>query len=218
MGLLYKINDLISNYNRSVLSDKTIVKYYKKGLLIETPIKPNQIQPNSVDLTLGKSFKKILSNDIMSDTYESGGQIFTRNQIGFINPSKPIKYESGESKEFIIQPREFLLLASYEVLNIPNGIISFVQGRSSVARIGIQTEQAGLIDSGFRGTITFEVYNETQYPIKLYAGMRIAQVYFFKSQYANKLYGNDKKSKYLNQMDATGSKINNDIEFSEYRK
>ncbi len=218
MGLLYKINDLISNYNRSVLSDKTIMKYYKKGKLIETLIKSDQIQPNSVDLTLGESFKKILSNDTMSDSYVSGGQLFTRDQIAFINPSKPIKYESGESKEFIIQPGEFLLLASYEILNIPNGIISFVQGRSSIARIGIQTEQAGLIDSGFRGTITFEVYNETMYPIKLYAGMRIAQVYFFKSQYSNKIYGMKKGSKYSNQMDATGSKINNDPELYKFNK
>ena len=217
MGLLYKINNLISDCSRSVLSDKTIVKYYKKGLLIESPLlNSSQIQPNSVDLTLGESFKKILSNDIMSDSYV--GQLFTRDQIAFINPSKPIKYESGESKEFIIQPGEFLLLASCEVLNIPNGIISFVQGRSSIARIGIQTEQAGLIDSGFRGTITFEVYNETNYPIKLYSGMRIAQVYFFKSQYSNKVYGIEKRSKYFNQMDATGSKINNDPELYKYNR
>ena len=199
---------------RPVLSDKSIMKYNQKGLLIEQPIEPVQLQPNSVDLTLGGSWKLIKSNT----EFHGSKAIDPRNEIiykeGSFHKGKP-NTTFANTKYFVLQPNEFALLASKEVLNIPNGIISFVQGRSSVARLAIQTEQAGLIDAGFRGTITFEVYNQSKYPIILFEGMRVAQVYFFKAQYAKKAYGGNLISgKYMDQEEATGSKINRDFLFS----
>lgn len=217
-----KLNDIIMNFKdrgRCVLSDRTILKYNKKGILIKGELKPVQIQPNSIDLTLGNTWKKLMYNDKL-------------NKLKVINPSKEIKYKEGTftpcdpdtyymekalghnpKSYYILEPNEFVLMASKEVLNIPNGILSFVQGRSSIARLGIQTEQAGLIDAGFSGTITFEVKNETNKPIILYEGMRVAQVYFFKSQYALCPYGSKNHgSKYNMQIKATGSRINMDPE------
>lgn len=195
-----------------VLSDRAILKYNADGKLIENTICRYQLQPNSVDLTLGNSWKKLAPNK----------KYF---YIDHVDPKYEILYEGGSfsrnlyidkhKEAYILQPGEFVLMASREILNIPNGIIGFVQGRSSIARMGIQTEQAGLIDAGFRGTITFEVFNQTAYPIVLYAGMRIAQVYFFKAQKAMKLYGSTNKgSKYQKQMLATGSRIHLDPELN----
>jgi dCTP deaminase len=207
-----------------VLSDKSIKKYNDKGLLIEQPIKESQMQPNSVDLTLGNTWKVLKPNT----------QLFRCNSI---DPRIPIAFEEGvfevgrindtiknphrtqgdqieyeEMERYIVQPHTFVLMASNEILNIPNGIIGFVCGRSSVARLAIQTEQAGLIDSGFRGTITFEVFNQSHYPIILYPGMRIAQVYFFKTQRSLAKYGSTGQSKYINQIAAMQSKIHLDPE------
>lgn len=210
---------MITDLFKPVLSDRTIMKYNRKGLLIEQPIPDSQLQPNSVDLTLGGTYKHVQYNfiDLVTRDAGAGLQAVLGHKL-YIDPLKEIKYKSGEFEDkIIIQPKEFVLLASNEILNIPNGILSFVQGRSSVARIGIQTEQAGLIDAGFRGTITFEVYNETEYPIILYKGMRVAQVYFFKAQLASKVYGKEKGSKYSGQIEATGSRISNDPELDKYR-
>lgn len=202
------------NRHRMVLNDHTILKMIKKGELITTPIRPEQLQPNSIDLTLANTWKRPLPNDDVDG-------------VPIINPRKQPKYQEGTffpiyqdgkeiGKSIIIKPKEFLLMASAEILSIPNGILSFVQGRSSVARIGIQTEQAGLIDAGFKGTITFEVYNETDYNIVLYEGMRVAQLYFFKAMYADKPYGSKNKgSKYQQQIEATGSRIHLDRELGE---
>ncbi len=201
---------MLKDLFRPVLSDRTIMKYNKKGILIKDPIPSVQLQPNSVDLTLAGSWKLIRTNSSFKGT-------------SVIDPKMEIMYKEGNfhdgkkgtsfegTRYFVIQPGEFVLLASRETLNIPNGILSFVQGRSSIARLAIQTEQAGLIDSGFKGTITFEVYNQSKYPIILYEGMRIAQVYFFKSQYADTIYGSYLKGKYSGQVEATGSKINHDF-------
>lgn len=202
--------------SRSVLSDKTILKYNKKGLLIENKLSEAQIQPNSIDLTLGPTWKRLKPNS-------------SKFGCRCIDPMKEAAYDSGNFKTidengdptkgyFILPPKSFVLMASNEILNIPNGILSFVQGRSSIARLAIQTEQAGLIDAGFRGTITFEIFNQSDNPIILYEGMRIAQVYFFKSQYADKVYSPSKGSKYKEQIEATGSKVHLDPEFINSNK
>ncbi len=201
---------------RPVFSDRQIMRYNEKGILFETPIKPEQLQPNSVDLTLGGSYKLLIPN-----VTNSTGEV-TYGPDDLIDSRDEIKYEEGVfnhavngSHYFIIQPKQFVLMASNEVLNIPNGVIAFVQGRSSVARLAIQTEQAGLIDAGFRGTITFEVFNQSNFPIILYKGTRFAQVYFFTAQHANKLYGIEKGSKYNGQIEATGSRIHLDQELHQ---
>ena len=209
------VKNRIDDMFRPVLSDRNIMKYNKKGILIETPIKNKQIQPNSVDLTLGKTWKILIPNIVKSSGVNYGPD-------DLIDSREPIKYNEGffehgvnGSHYFTIQPKQFVLMASNEILNVPNGIIAFVQGRSSVARLAIQTEQAGLIDAGFRGTITFEVFNQSEYPIILYAGTRVAQVYFFKAQSAKILYGEDKGSKYNGQIEATGSRIHLDQELHQ---
>lgn len=195
---------------RPVLSDKTILKMHKKGQLVEGVISPTQIQPNSLDLTLGTSMKGL--------DYHPGDIINPTNEINYKSIANDNKTASSVMNRtcYVLDPGQFALMASNEVLNIPNGIIAFVAGRSSVARMGIQVEQAGLIDAGFRGTITFEVCNQSEYPIILYPGMRIAQVYFIKAQYAINPYASENKlSKYQGQYVATGSKINNDPELSK---
>lgn len=198
----------IKDIFRPVLSDDTIMKYNRRGILIEESIPIEQLQPNSVDLTVDNEMLFINPNK-MSD------------HVDIIDPKSkaPIRYShwiAQDNDPLIIAPGEFVLLSSRETLNIPNGIIAFVQGRSSIARMGLQTEQAGLIDSGFEGNITFECFNETKYGIKLYPGMRIAQVYFFKSQYASHVYGSkNSNSKYNNQTGPTETRIQSDFKRKE---
>lgn len=220
MNIFNNIKDIF----RPVLSDKTILKYNEKHLLVEGKLSESQIQPNSIDLTLGNTWKKLTHNNSeRKENVTLGGKDYETMVENNVDLKKPITYDEGlfsidqnGNQYYKIMPGEFVLMASNEILNIPNGILSFVQGRSSIARVGIQTEQAGLIDAGFRGTITFEVFNQTEYPIYLYEGMRIAQVYFFKAQYANKVYGKEKGSKYSGQIEATGSMIYKDPELNKY--
>lgn len=205
------MNNYIRNFFRGftgvVLSDRSILAMNAKGKLIDERLTENQVQPNSVDLTLSDSVSKLN---------------YLERQC--IDPKREIKYTEeyfinnpNEDKEFyILQPGEFVLMASNETINVPNGYIAFVAGRSSIARLGIQVEQAGLIDAGFHGTITFEVYNQTKNPIILYEGMRFAQVYFIKAQPAQRPYAHrNHNSKYQRQVLATGSKINKDPELNK---
>jgi len=79
----------------------------------------------------------------------------------------------------IIHPSTFILAQSFEYICLPNNIMGFVDGRSSLARRGIIIHAtAGSIEPGFRGHITLELGNIGQLPVKLYPLMRIANVHF----------------------------------------
>ncbi|WP_306298989.1 hypothetical protein [Bacillus sp. OV166] len=50
---------------------------------------------------------------------------------------------------------------------------AFVEGRSSIGRLGLFIQNAGWVDPGFEGHITLELYNANRVPIELRAGRRI---------------------------------------------
>jgi dCTP deaminase len=84
-----------------------------------------------------------------------------------------------------------------------------IEGRSSIGRLGINVHAtAGFGDLGFNGKWTLEV--STIYPIRIYAGMRICQVFFHsvlnpvsESEVPLKLYS----GKYQQQNEPVASKI-----------
>ena len=77
-----------------------------------------------------------------------------------------------------IKPGEFLLASTSEEIGVPIDCAAYVEGRSSVGRIGIQVQNAGFIDAGFRGQITLEIQNQSKFTVLLYSGMRICQLVY----------------------------------------
>lgn len=211
--MINAIRDLFS----PVLSDRQIRRYIERGQLIPGGITEPQGQPNSVDLTLSDSVSYLQpnctlpwpENDIRDLSFGN-----SRHIREGIDPKLPVIYAEDhfDHGEYVLEPGEFVLMATRERLSIPNGILGFVCGRSSIARLAIQTEQAGLIDSGFNGTVTLEVMNQSRYPIVLREGMRVAQVWFIRSKRSGRIYDASRHSKYNGQRLATGSKLYLDVE------
>lgn len=167
-----------------------------KGLVTFSDLENSevQVQPASIDLRLGRSFKVIDSK-----------------RTGIINPNVPMKYTTVEQDTFVIQPHQFILATTMETINLPNNLTSFVEGRSSIGRMGLFVQNAGWVDPGFKGEITFELFNATDCPIILESGMRIAQLVFctMDSDCENPYNG-----KYQNQRGATASMIYRDIDLN----
>ena len=69
-----------------ILSDGEILKYIEMGQLITSPLDKNQIQPASIDVTLGNTFSVVRD-------YASG----------IIDPSKQIEYKTFETDEFVLE-------------------------------------------------------------------------------------------------------------------
>ena len=179
-----------------LLSDKTIKELIDKGEIVIEPFNPDFLSPSSIDMRLGNRFI-----------------LFKRTVEEIIDVRKPISrnlYEEIETNEgIVIKPYQFLLAHTLEYLKLPSFVSARLEGRSSLARLGLIIHSTGgFIDAGFEGQITLEITNINSVPIKIYPRMRIAQIAFEKlDQPAEKPYNVKKGSKYVKQKGATLSKI-----------
>ena len=117
-----------------ILSDKTIMKMLEEKSLTITPIEPEQIQPASVDIRLGNTFS------IVEDS--STGVITLENEI---------KYKTIETDTYVLLPGQFVLATTMEYFELPDDLTAFVEGRSSLGRMGLFIQNAGWVDPGFKG-------------------------------------------------------------------
>lgn len=175
-----------------ILSDKTLERMIASKELIVKPIKDNSIQPASIDCHLGKHFLTIEDREMTNITLDT-----------------PIKYREIESETVTIPAHSFLLATTEEYIELPSNLTAFVEGRSSVGRMGLFIQNAGWIDPGFKGRITLELYNANSLPIKLQSGRRICQLVFCKMDQATQ---NPYHGKYQGQEKSIGSKIYQDDE------
>ena len=169
-----------------ILSDKTIKKMLKEGELSISPLEDIQIQPASVDIRIGDSFS------------------FVKPTETLITFGLPLEYANVKKDYYLLSPGKFVLATTKEYFKLPDNLTAFVEGRSSVGRMGLFIQNAGWVDPGFEGEITLELYNASDKPILLEAGARVGQLVFAKlDQHAENPYN----GKYQKQTGATGSKI-----------
>jgi dCTP deaminase len=144
-----------------ILSDKGIIKRIEEKELYIDPLTTEQVQPASLDLRLGSHYLRV-----------------KENSIGILSLDKETEYENIESDEIIIPSHSFLLATTMEYIKLPDNLTAFVEGRSSIGRMGLFIQNAGWVDPGFEGQITLEVYNANRLPLKLIKGWRICQLVF----------------------------------------
>lgn len=120
-----------------ILSDKTIREYLSCGRLSIDPIEPGQIQPASVDIRIG-------------DTYS----IVEESCDGIIRLGSEIRYKTIQSERYLLMPGQFVLATTMEYFRLGDDLTAFVEGRSSIGRLGLFIQNAGWVDPGFEGEIT----------------------------------------------------------------
>lgn len=177
-----------------ILSDKTINSMLVAGTLGIDPMDAEQVEPASVDLRLGNRF------------------LVPKPTDGIYSMSEPPEYEEIVSDTFIVPTRGFVLATTVEYIRLPDDLTAFVEGRSSVGRLGLFIQNAGWVDPGFEGAITLELYNANAAPMKIEAGRRICQLVIAK---ADGVVENPYRGKYQGQSVTTGSRIHMDSEVSE---
>jgi dCTP deaminase len=181
----------------AVLSDGTIRRLVDEGRIRIDPWDPELVQPASVDLRLGDSFR-----------------VFHNHRASAIDLRRPPENLTEEvvvpaEESFVIHPGEFCLGRTLEWVELPDDIVARIEGKSSLGRLGLIVHAtAGFCDPGWKGTLTLELNNLTRVPIKLYPGLLIAQLSFMSlDKPAERPYGSaDLGSHYQGQRAATESR------------
>ena len=152
-----------------LLSDRDIIAQVDAGRVGLDPWDAAMVQPASIDVRLDRYFR-----------------IFENHRYDAVDPAADqpelTRLVSPLGDEpFILHPGEFVLGATYELVTLPDDIAARLEGKSSLGRLGLLTHStAGFIDPGFAGHVTLELSNMATLPIKLYPGMKIGQLCFFR--------------------------------------
>ncbi|HET7532333.1 MAG TPA: dCTP deaminase [Nocardioidaceae bacterium] len=180
-----------------LLSDRDIMTEIDKERVQLEPFEPTMVQPSSVDVRLDRFFR-----------------VFENHRYPHIDPSEDQPdltrmVEPQGDEPFILHPGEFVLGSTYEVVTLPDDVAARLEGKSSLGRLGLLTHStAGFIDPGFSGHVTLELSNVATLPIKLWPGMKIGQLCFFRlSSPSEHPYGSEKYgSRYQGQRGPTPSR------------
>lgn len=184
-----------------ILSDQDLRRRLEVGDLVVAPLSdPDlQLQPASIDLRLHHDFI-----------------VYRSNEVACLDPRQPETIEAAtetisvpEGGAFVLHPGEFALGSTIERVAIPADLVARVDGRSSIGRLAVVVHAtAGFIDPGFRGQITLELSNIGPIPVRLYPGMRIAQIVLYRmSSPAERPYGTDRGSHYQDQAGPRTSRV-----------
>jgi len=180
-----------------LLSDRDIKAELAAGRIGLEPSDPVMIQPSSVDVRLDRFFR-----------------LFDNHKYPFIDPAEDQPelthlVETASDQPFILHPGEFVLGSTFEQVTLPDDVAARLEGKSSLGRLGLLTHStAGFIDPGFSGHVTLELSNVATLPIKLWPGMKIGQLCFFRlSSPTERPYGSaEYGSRYHGQRGPTASR------------
>ena len=180
-----------------LLSDRDILAELDAKRVQLDPFDAAMVQPSSVDVRLDRFFR-----------------VFENHRYPHIDPAEEQPdltrmVEPAGEEPFILHPGEFVLGSSYEQVTLPDDVAARLEGKSSLGRLGLLTHStAGFIDPGFSGHVTLELSNVATLPIKLWPGMKIGQLCFFRlSSPAEHPYGSEKYgSRYQGQRGPTASR------------
>jgi len=156
-----------------MLSNVDIWRRLQEGSIVIKPLPPKvSFGGASVDLTLD-------------------------SDIAFFNPSKCAFIDYKQVKEdpdylpgvtdpvrlspdapLILHPGKVVICSTVEWVEVPADLCGELQGRSSLARVGVLPHTAGKIDPGWKGKLILEVSNVGEMPVSLYPGEAICQVMF----------------------------------------
>ncbi len=188
-----------------ILSDRDIRAALESGRIVVNPQVDLDVHLGScsIDFRLGRTF-----------------MVFEHSHYSFIDPRQPQSIGEGMrtiemngDDPFIMQAGDFALASTVESLQLPDDLVARLEGRSSIARLGITVHStAAVFEPGWNGTATMELSNLGRMAVALYPGMRICSFTFEQlSSPAETPYGKKAGNKYAGQSKPRASQLAEEI-------
>lgn len=191
------------------LSDRDIIQHLKIGkIAIDPQPEQHKIKGISVDLRLANKFR--VFNDHTAPFIDLSGPAEQMQKIMDRVMGDEVVIPEGEA--FFLHPGELALASTFETVSLPDDLVGWLDGRSSLARLGLMVHvTAHRIDPGWEGQIVLEMFNSGKLPLALRPGMDICAINFETlSSAAIKPYNKRADAKYRNQQGPTSSRITQD--------
>lgn len=162
-----------------ILTDKEILSAIENGEILIEPFQPSCLGTNSYDVHLGK-YLATYKDRVLDAKKHNEITVFEIPEEGFVLEQNTLYL--GVTAEY----------------TETHTTVPFLEGKSSVGRLGIDIHAtAGKGDVGFCNTWTLEI-SCTQ-PVRIYAGMPIGQLIYFKVEGDIENYYNRKKNAKYNE-------------------
>jgi dCTP deaminase len=176
----------------TLLSDWQILRAIEEGGVSIDPFDRTLVQPASVDLRLSNAFRRFLPHGQLDPGADSEHLTYLQT------------VESGQP--FILSPGQFALASTVEEVRLSDEYAGRIEGKSSMARLGVIIHAAGFVDPGFLGQLTLEMTNINSMPVLLWPSQPIAQLSITKVARSIRGYGHpDLGSHYQGQRGPTSS-------------
>ena len=162
-----------------ILSDKKILEEIKNKNIVIEPYDRECLGTNSYDVHLGK-WMAFYCDKVLDSKKHNKIDMFEIPEEGYV-----------------LQPSKLYLGVTQEYTETQN-FVPFLEGKSSIGRLGIDIHAtAGKGDAGFCNYWTLEI--SVKMPVKVYVGMPIGQLIYFKMTEGVEVPYNLKKSAKYNE-------------------
>lgn len=161
-----------------ILTDTKIKEAIQEGSIVIEPYDEENLGANSYDVHLGAELAVYRSEVLDAKKHNEVDRFFIDPEFGYV-----------------LQPGRTYLGVTEEYTET-HQTVPFLEGKSSVGRLGVDIHAtAGKGDVGFCNHWTLEI--SVHQPVRIYAGMPIAQIIYFEiSGSVQTLYKDKKSAKY----------------------
>lgn len=163
----------------AVLSRGKILELIESGNLKIEPFAKKQVGTGSVDLHLGSEFR----------VFKKVRNVFhVTDDVDFAKITEIVRVKRGG--HILIMPGELVHGITKEVVTLPDNLAAFIEGRSSLARVGLITHlSSGFIHPGTSNRTVLEIANISPIPLAIKPGIRICQLIFMEVKGKGKYRG-----------------------------
>jgi dCTP deaminase len=167
----------------SALSRSSIIARLQSKELVVSPIlDKNQLGASSIDLRMGTVVllaKAGAQSHVDPYDYLKQSSAPTDHDTIRNKKQKHERFEVPFSDSFLLHPGTLALVPTLEWVKLPHNLQGVVTARSSWAREGLSIATATIVNPGYIGIVTLELANLGEVPMRLYPGLRLAQIAFY---------------------------------------
>ncbi len=183
----------------SPMSNRAIQQSIKNKELVIEPLNLDNIQPGSIDLTLGSTIDVFCPTNVIDiESIQKAPQ----------DELQKLTQKIDITEGYDIQPGQLVKGYSKEIIKLPSNINGLIFNINSLASIGLNAALSQYVNPGFNGHKTIVIYNMSNQVIRIKAGIRICKLVLFMMD-DNQINSQDHRldlneiSSYIDELEAT---------------